>query len=291
MSPNCIHYVLLLWGKAQLIPLSFSAFSHITYMSEMPQIQSLLKIMKQLRDPVNGCPWDVKQDNASILPYTIEEVYEVADAIDQQDFEQLKDELGDLLLQIVFYTQIAREQNLFDLEDVAGSISDKLVRRHPHVFASDNPEQQKSWEEIKQQERNKKLEQKSILSDIPTAMPQLMRAKKIQKRVANVGFDWNELAPVVEKIEEELAELKDVINTDLSPDDLEEELGDLLFSVVNLSRHIKVNAEEALRKSNKKFVKRFQYIEYSLENENKDIKNCSIDELEAYWQQAKHSLS
>ena len=200
--------------------------------------------MQTLRDPENGCPWDIQQTFDSILPYTIEEVYEVADAIDQQDFLQLKDELGDLLLQIVYYAQMAREQNLFDLEDVAGNICDKLVRRHPHVFEKDNPERQKSWEQIKQQERDKKSVQKSLLNDIPAAMPQLMRAKKIQKRVASVGFDWNELIPVIDKVEEELNELKEVINTGLNQDKLEEELGDLLFSVVNLSRHIKVNAEE-----------------------------------------------
>ncbi len=247
--------------------------------------------MQTLRDPENGCPWDIQQTFDSILPYTIEEVYEVADAIDQQDFVQLKDELGDLLLQIVYYTQMAREQNLFDLEDVAGNICDKLVRRHPHVFAKDDPEVQKSWEEIKQQERDKKSDQKSLLNDIPTAMPELMRAKKIQKRVAGVGFDWSQLAPVIEKVEEELTELKEVIETDQNKDKLEEELGDVLFSVVNLSRHIKVNAEEALRKSNKKFIKRFQFIENCLENESKDIKECSLDELEKYWQQAKKNLN
>ncbi|MEM7402099.1 MAG: nucleoside triphosphate pyrophosphohydrolase [Pseudomonadota bacterium] len=257
----------------------------------MDNLFRLLKIMQTLRDPENGCPWDIQQTFDSILPYTIEEVYEVADAIDQKDFVQLKDELGDLLLQIVYYTQMAREQNMFDLEDVAGNICDKLVRRHPHVFAKDIPEAQQSWEELKQEERDKKLIQKSLLNDIPSAMPQLMRAKKIQKRVANIGFDWKELAAVIEKVEEELNELKEVIESDQNKESLEEELGDVLFSVVNLSRHIKVNAEEALRKSNKKFIKRFQFIENCLENENKDIKECSLDELEAYWQQAKKYLN
>ena len=243
--------------------------------------------MQTLRDPENGCPWDIQQTFDSILPYTIEEVYEVADAIDQQDFAQLKDELGDLLLQIVYYTQMAREQNLFDLEDVAGNICDKLVRRHPHVFAKDNPEQQQSWEKIKQQERNKKSNQKSLLNDIPAAMPQLMRAKKIQKRVASVGFDWHELIPVVDKVEEELNELKEVINTSQSSQELEEELGDLLFSVVNLSRHVKVNAEEALRKSNNKFINRFQFIEESLRGKSKALSECTLEELEELWQLAK----
>ena len=257
----------------------------------MENLFRLLNIMQTLRDPENGCPWDIQQTFESILPYTIEEVYEVADAIDQKDFKQLKDELGDLLLQIVYYTQMAREQNLFDLEDVAGNICDKLVRRHPHIFAKDDPQQQQSWEEIKQQERNKKPDQKSLLSDIPIAMPQLIRAKKIQKRAANVGFDWHELAPVIDKVMEELNELKEVIDSDQDSHDLEEELGDLLFSVVNLSRHVKVNAEEALRKSNNKFIKRFQYIEKCLENERREINRCSLDELETYWQQAKKNLN
>ena len=243
--------------------------------------------MQKLRDPETGCPWDLQQTFASILPYTLEEVYEVADAIDEQDFIQLENELGDLLLQIVYYTQLAAEQNLFDFEDVAKSISDKLVRRHPHVFNKENTDQHKTWEQIKQQERVEKSNSKSLLNDIPNAMPQLLRAKIIQKRVATVGFDWSELNSVIAKVEEELNELREVINSDNQPDKLEEELGDLLFSVVNLSRHIKVNAENALRKSNKKFTKRFQYIEECLEQEDKSINECSLDELEAYWQQAK----
>ncbi len=243
--------------------------------------------MQKLRDPETGCPWDLQQTFASILPYTLEEVYEVADAIDEQDFIQLENELGDLLLQIVYYTQLAAEQNLFDFEDVAKSISDKLVRRHPHVFNKENTDQHKTWEQIKQQERVEISNSKCLLNDIPNAMPQLLRAKIIQKRVAAVGFDWSELNSVIAKVEEELNELREVINSDNQPDKLEEELGDLLFSVVNLSRHIKVNAENALRKSNKKFTKRFQYIEECLEQEDKSINECSLDELEAYWQQAK----
>lgn len=257
----------------------------------MDNILRLLKIMETLRDPENGCPWDIEQTFASIVPYTIEEVYEVADAIDQQDYVQLKDELGDLLLQIVYYTQMAREQNLFDLEDVAANICNKLVRRHPHVFDKENPEAQKNWEQIKQQERVEKFNSASMLNDIPNTMPQLLRAKKIQKRVANVGFDWQHLDPVIEKVQEELNEIKEVINTDNNQVALEEELGDLLFSVVNLSRHINVNAEEALRKGNKKFIKRFQCIEESVNSDGKKIDECSIDELEAYWQQAKKKLA
>jgi len=246
--------------------------------------------MRILRDPENGCPWDIEQTFTSIVPYTIEEVYEVADAIDQQDFVQLQDELGDLLLQIVYYTQMATEQNLFDLEDVAATICDKLVRRHPHVFDKENIQQHKNWEQIKQQERNEKSKSESLLSDIPAAMPQLMRAKKIQKRVASVGFDWQQLTSVIGKVQEELNELKEVVDTTNNQADLEEELGDLLFSVVNLSRHINVNAEDALRKGNKKFIKRFQYIEENIKSDGKNISACSLEELEGYWQQAKNKL-
>jgi ATP diphosphatase len=256
----------------------------------------LLNIMQKLRDPENGCPWDIQQTFASIVPYTIEEVYEVADAIDQQDFAQLKDELGDLLLQIVYYAQMAREQNLFDLEDIAENICDKLVRRHPHVFNKKNfdaseTKDSASWEKIKHQERSKKVGVKttSLLNDIPNALPQLMRAKKIQKRVASVGFDWSEINAVIDKVHEELDELKEVINTDNNQAALEEELGDLLFSVVNLSRHINVNAEDALRKGNKKFIKRFQYIEGEVQKKDKEVSDYSQAELEQFWQQAKNA--
>lgn len=262
----------------------------------MDNLLRLLNIMQMLRDPEDGCSWDIQQTFDSIVPYTIEEVYEVADAIDQQDFEQLKDELGDLLLQVIYYTQMAREQNLFDFEDVAGTICDKLVRRHPHIFDKQNIKEDvkqanKTWELIKQQERNEKtgFDSNSLLDDIPIAMPQLMRAKKIQKRVSNVGFDWQEIKEVIEKVEEELTELKEVINTDNDQEALEEELGDLLFSIVNLSRHINVNAEEALRKGNKKFIKRFQHIEQQIKSEGKSIENYNQEELERFWQRAKQA--
>jgi len=255
----------------------------------MDNLLRLLNIMQKLRDPENGCPWDLRQTFASIVPYTIEEVYEVADAIDNQDFVQLKDELGDLLLQLVYYTQMAREQNLFDLEDIAATICDKLMRRHPHVFDKQNVDENKSWEKIKQQERSEKAGTSSVslLDDIPASMPQLLLAKKIQKRAASAGFDWQEIAGVIEKVEEELNELKEVINTDNKQEALEEELGDLLFSVVNLSRHINVNAENALRKGNKKFIKRFQYLEKRIRHEGKKLADCSIEELEQFWQLAK----
>lgn len=265
----------------------------------MDNLLRLLNIMQKLRDPDEGCPWDIRQTFASIVPYTIEEVYEVADAIDQQDFVQLKDELGDLLLQVIYYAQMAREQNLFDLEDIAASICNKLVRRHPHVFDKQNLQESnkdkgcanKNWERIKHQERNEKAGTKltSLLNDIPNALPQLIRAKKIQKRVASVGFDWPEVNAVIDKVQEELNELKEVIETDNNQADLEEELGDLLFSVVNLSRHININAEDALRKGNKKFIKRFQYVEKKTQEEEKIISEYSLQELERLWQQAKQA--
>jgi ATP diphosphatase len=263
----------------------------------MDKLSHLLKVMQRLRDLENGCPWDIQQTFSSIVPYTIEEVYEVADAIDQQDFTQLKDELGDLLLQIVYYAQMANEQNLFDLEDVAANICDKLIRRHPHVFDIENYQGhdhdqswiKKDWEKIKRQERDEKagLSSNSLLNDIPAAMPQLIRAKKIQKRVASVGFDWQEVSAVIKKVEEELAEINEVIISNKKQEALEEELGDLLFSVVNLSRHLEVNAEEALRKGNNKFIQRFQYLEARVEGDGKKIEDCSLDELEKYWQLAK----
>jgi len=262
----------------------------------MDNFLRLLNIMRMLRDPDEGCPWDIQQTFDSIVPYTIEEVYEVADAIDQQDFDQLKDELGDLLLQIVYYTQMARERDLFDFEEVAGSICDKLIRRHPHVFDKQNIEENseqanETWERIKQQERNDKVGagSNSMLDDIPAALPQLLRSKKIQKRVASVGFDWKEISEVIDKVEEEMSELKEVINTDNNQEALEEELGDLLFSVVNLSRHINVNAEEALRKGNKKFIKRFKYVEQEIKREGGVIENYNQEELEKFWKRAKQA--
>ncbi len=255
----------------------------------MDNLYRLVKIMETLRDPQQGCAWDVQQTFETIAPYTIEEVYEVIDAIDQKDYVQLQDELGDLLLQVVYHSQMAREQNLFNFDDVAKSISDKLIRRHPHVFDEQVSDVKKSWEEIKQQERNAKNKnsQKSILDDIPLALPQLMRAKKIQKRAAMVGFDWKNIGPVLDKVKEELVELEEAINVE---EKIEEELGDLLFSIVNLSRHLQLNAENALRKGNQKFIQRFNCIEEKAKSEAKALKDYSLDELEAMWQEAKREV-
>ena len=258
----------------------------------MDNLYRLLNIMELLRDPERGCPWDVKQTFTSIAPYTIEEAYEVVDAIDSQDFSQLKDELGDLLLQIIYYAQMAREQNLFNFGDVAKNISDKLVRRHPHIFDEQIGSNIASREEIKQTERRDKSnnESKSLLDDIPKALPQLLRAKKIQKRAAMVGFDWQNAEEVLQKVEEELVELKEVVKTQEQQAKLEEELGDLLFSIVNLSRHLKINAEDALCKGNNKFIQRFQYLENQLAIQGKELKDCTLEEMEVAWNEAKSEL-
>ncbi len=257
----------------------------------MDNVLRLLTIMQILRDPESGCPWDIQQTFESIAPHTIEEVYEVIEAIDQQDFVQLKEELGDLLLQIVYYAQMANELDLFDFDDVAKVICEKLVRRHPHVFENGEEGTTSNWEQIKEQERVKKYKGTSLLHDVPKALPQLLRAKKIQKRVANVGFDWNTSAEVLEKVEEELTELKQTVHGDeTSNTNIEEELGDLLFSLVNLCRHLGINPENALRKCNEKFTKRFQYIESELIKQGKMLQDCTLNELDRYWEKAKQAL-
>ncbi len=256
----------------------------------MNNLHRLLNLMEHLRDPEQGCPWDRQQTFNTILPYTIEEVYEVADAIDKQDYTQLQDELGDLLLQIVYYAQMAKEQDLFDFEDIAQCIGDKLIRRHPHIFNKSQQPKETSWEKIKQVERYEKSKRQSILDDIPLALPQLLSANKIQQRVASVGFDWHEIKDVFNKVKEELDELDEVITATQQKDRVEEELGDLLFSIVNLSRHLKINAEDALRKSNKKFTLRFKYVEKHLASRGKDLKDCTAEEMELAWGKAKTKL-
>jgi ATP diphosphatase len=253
----------------------------------------LLVIMSQLRDPSFGCPWDIKQDFASIVPYTLEEAYEVADAIERYDFEDLRGELGDLLFHVVFYSQIACEQDLFDFNDVAKSVCDKLVQRHPHVFAAnrvDSEEELKlAWESHKARERRRDdngSAQVSVLDGIAVALPELIRAEKLQKRAAGVGFDWPEALEVFFKIEEELEEVKQELqgsNKDL----LKEEIGDLLFAVVNLSRHAGVDPEQALRLGNKKFESRFRAIEQRLAQMGREPNECGLEELDALWEEVK----
>ncbi|MEQ1635048.1 MAG: nucleoside triphosphate pyrophosphohydrolase [Methylococcales bacterium] len=262
----------------------------------LTKTQGLLAIMARLRDPETGCAWDVKQNFASLIPYTIEEAYEVADAIERNDLEDLRSELGDLLLQVVFHSQIAEEQGLFDFEQVAASISDKLIRRHPHVFAGatfDSDEARKqAWENAKAEERKAKprLESKtSVLDGVALNLPALVQCEKIQDRAAEHGFDWPDVLPVFDKVLEELDEIKEAW---LSGDQahIEEEIGDLLLVAVNLARHLKVNPELALKASTKKFSKRFHYIEQQIQASQRELKDCELLELDLLWHEAKRVL-
>ena len=253
-------------------------------------IDKLLAIMEHLRDPESGCSWDCKQTFKSILPYTLEEAYEVADAIERENMVDLKDELGDLLLQVVFLSQIAKEAGHFTFEDVATGIADKLVRRHPHVFGDERyPTEEafkKAWELAKQKERAKKSEDNSTLSDIPACLPALQKAFKIQKRVANLGFDWTAVSQVWLKVDEEIAELKAAMNSQ-EQEAITDEMGDLFFTLVNLSRHLKVNPEVALRQANNKFSQRFTKVEKCVLDSGKAMEEHSLEELEELWQAAK----
>ncbi len=324
-----------------------------------PQVSRLLDIMAKLRDPEDGCPWDKQQSFKTIVPYTIEEAYEVADAIEKGDMEEVKDELGDLLFQVVFYAQLGQEDGLFDFEGIAKAIADKLVRRHPHVFepfshlsnnadesdaiksqelnsaqlksereksnqhSSDqlkgeqqnsdqlnsgrlkreqlnndqikgetliNSELERNWEAIKRLERESKSgnTDTSVLANIPMGLAPLLRAQKLQKKCAKVGFDWNDLAPVLEKIQEEIVEVMDEVNQDNPNNDrIEDEIGDLLFAVVNLSRHLDIDAETALRRANRKFETRFRAVEHSLKQQKIPIDKATLAQMEAIWIEVK----
>lgn len=267
----------------------------------MYQLDDLLHLMARLRDPQHGCPWDLRQDYASIVPHTLEEAYEVADAIAKQDFPQVRDELGDLLFQVVYYSQLGREDGHFDFAQVVDGITRKLVRRHPHVFPDgdlhgpldlprlDEATIKRRWEEIKAEERAEKAmapEQLSLLDDVPAALPALSRAAKLQKRAANVGFDWADATPVVAKIQEELDEVRDAMANGQAAQ-VAEEVGDLLFVMVNLARHLHVDAEDALRQANTKFERRFRYIEEALKAQGRTPQEASLEEMDAFWDAAK----
>ena len=250
----------------------------------------LLEVMRVLRDPEEGCSWDIEQDFASIAPYTIEEAYEVADAIERQDWSELKNELGDLLLQTVYHTQIASEAALFTFDDVANAISDKMVARHPHVFGAESrdksaEQQTADWESIKATERATKSKQ-GVLEDVALALPALMRAAKLQKRAARVGFDWPNISQVLDKIQEETQELVEAKKT-LTQTEVVEEYGDLMFVMVNLGRHLKVDAEEALRGANMKFTRRFQYIENELARQGLSPEKSNLNDMDKLWNEAK----
>ncbi len=253
-------------------------------------IESLLEIMRRLRDPASGCPWDREQDFSTIAPYTIEEAYEVAGAIEDADWAHLKDELGDLLFQVVFHARMAEERGLFDFSGVVDAIVSKMIARHPHVFGGkERPEdaaaQTVAWEEQKRAERAGK--HASLLDDVPHALPALTRAKKLQQRAGTVGFDWESAPKVVEKIAEEAGEIVEAQAAGAGADKLEEEVGDLLFAVANLSRHLKVDPEKALRSANAKFVRRFRAIEAGLAARGRTTAEATLDEMEVLWQEAK----
>jgi nucleoside triphosphate diphosphatase len=255
-------------------------------------IEQLLEIMRRLRDPASGCPWDCEQNFATIAPYTIEEAYEVAGAIEDEDWAHLKDELGDLLFQVVFHARMAEERGLFDFGGVVDAIVSKMIARHPHVFADQKrPEtsaaQTVAWEARKHAERAGK--HASLLDDVPRALPALKRAEKLQKRAGTVGFDWESAPKVVEKIAEEAGEIAEAQEAGAGTDKLEEEVGDLLFAVANLSRHLKVDPEKALRAANAKFVRRFKAIEKGLAAQGRTPAEATLDEMEALWQAAKKS--
>ncbi|MGN6549486.1 MAG: nucleoside triphosphate pyrophosphohydrolase [Pararhizobium sp.] len=264
-------------------------------------IQRLIEIMAALRQPETGCPWDVKQTFQTIKPYTIEEAYEVADAIERNDLDDLCEELGDLLLQVVFHARIAEERQAFDFGDVVTAITRKMIRRHPHVFAcgdADTAEAVKlRWEEIKAEEKAERAARRSarglagtepsgLLDGISRAQPALSEALKLQEKAARVGFDWSEAAPILDKIEEEIGELR-VALADGRPEAVEDELGDLVFALVNLGRHRRIDPEMALRATNAKFRRRFAHIEQSLEREGASPAEADLERMEALWQEAK----
>lgn len=260
-----------------------------------PNLPRLLSIMARLRDPQTGCPWDVEQDFASIAPYTIEEAYEVAEAIELGDMEALKEELGDLLLQAVFHARMAEEEGLFAFDDVAGAIADKLVRRHPHVFGDgDHVDDRLAfskevWEASKAAERAAKAQDDapvSVLDGVALALPALVRAEKLQKRAARIGFDWPEPARVLDKVEEELVELRAELKGG-STDRMEDELGDLLFALANLARQLEIDPEAALRRGNAKFTRRFHHIEAALAAADRAPQDADLAELETLWHAAK----
>lgn len=273
-------------------------------MKNQYSIEDLTYLMARLREPGYGCPWDLAQSYKTIVPSTLEEAYEVVDAIEQENYSQLKEELGDLLFQVIFYSQLAAEEERFDFKAVVSSITEKLLRRHPHVFpegsldsrvdpAAVDPHKRqvdisRSWEQIKKQERQIKGEH-GILDDIPIALPAVVRAAKLQKRAASVGFDWTEVQSVYDKLEEEITELKQAVKEG-DREAITEEMGDLLFTAVNLARHLQVEPETALRAANNKFERRFRYMEDKAGALSQTLEGRPLERLEQWWGEAKQEL-
>jgi MazG family protein len=253
------------------------------------EVKKLLNLMKRLREPGSGCPWDQAQTYASIVPYTIEEAYEVADAIDRGDFTELKQELGDLLFQVVFYAQLAQEEGAFTFADVAAAITEKMIRRHPHVFGNaqytDHAEQSVAWEQLKAAERD--AHTTSLLDGVPLALPAMSRAVKLQRQAAQVGFDWSAAPAVLDKIAEELAEIRTELEAGGTAERLTEEMGDLLFACTNLARHLEIDPESALRAANAKFERRFRRIENWLAETGCTFQQATLAELDTLWERAK----
>ena len=259
------------------------------------ELSRLVEIMQRLRDPETGCPWDIEQDFSTIRNYTIEEAYEVADAIEREDFEDLRDELGDLLLQPVYHAQMASERGLFDIGDVIEAVTTKMIRRHPHVFgpkaAEDATAAKRRWDAVKADERAQKAARRpaapaSLLDDVPHVLPALARAEKLAKRAASVGFDWPTTKAVFDKAEEELREVETAIGSGQKAA-IEEELGDLLFAVANLCRHLDVPPEAALRAANAKFTRRFAYVEARAEQDGIPLAEAGLDRLDGYWNEVR----
>jgi ATP diphosphatase len=274
----------------------------IPAMKPSRDISRLIEIMAALRAPKTGCPWDIEQDFSTIAPYTIEEAYEVADAIARGDLDDLRDELGDLLLQVVYHAQMAEETGDFAFGDVVEAITTKMIRRHPHVFGDEEARSagmaKGMWEKIKAQEKAEKRSArlargldpedngKGFLDSVPVALPALTRALKLQEKAARVGFDWSEAAPILDKIEEEIGELREALAKGETAE-IKDEFGDMLFAVVNLGRHLKLDSEAALSGTNEKFRSRFHYVERAIDTSGSTLERATLDEMEALWQQAK----
>lgn len=274
-------------------------------MTPSRDISRLIEIMAALRTPVTGCPWDLEQDFASIAPYTIEEAYEVADAIARGDKDDLREELGDLLLQVVYHARMAQEEGSFEFGDVVEAVTRKMIRRHPHVFGDESARgagmAKGMWEKIKAEEKAEKRAArlsrgldpedngKGYLDGIPLALPGLVRALKLQQKAARVGFDWSEAPPILDKIEEEIGELREAMESGRA-ERIKDEFGDLLFAMVNLGRHLGVEAEDALRGTNDKFRDRFHAIERTLTQRGETLEGATLDEMEALWQDAKRKI-